>query len=201
MRPTHRMPYHKSTAEILERDPAATPMTHNQSQAYVNGWRPKQPALFALNEVIDCPVAVFGRLPKGFLTRVALPWLKCARQEVLHVCSGSLREKYTVDIRPEVKPWLVADGANLPLAEASFAAALLDPPYVPAWARQYGTKYPPTYPLLREACRVVRPGGRIGILHFLVPFPPKNSKLIKVFGVSVGMGYQMRAFSVYEKTP
>jgi SAM-dependent methyltransferase len=195
MRPPQRMPYHKSTAEIVE----PQPMTHNQAQAFVNGWRPKQPALFALNEVIDCPVAVFGRLPRGFLTKVALPMLRCPRQEVLHVCSGALREKYTVDIRPEVKPWLVADGAHLPLSDDSFAAVLLDPPYVPAWARQYGTKYPPTYPLLREAARVVKGGGRIGILHFLVPFPPKGTRLVKVFGVSVGMGYQMRAFTVYEK--
>jgi len=177
------MPYHKSTATIDEG----------------GAWRPKQPALFAANEVLDCPVAVFGRLPKGFLTRIALPWLQAPRSEVLHVCSGSLRERYTVDIRPEVKPWLVADGAALPLADNSFAAVLLDPPYVPAWARQYGTKYPPTYPLLREAVRVCKRGGRIGILHFLIPFTPKGTRLMKVFGISVGMGYQMRAFTVYEK--
>jgi hypothetical protein len=66
-----RMPYHKSTAE-----PGAD-----------GSWRPKQPALFAINEVLDCPVAVFGRLPRGFLTRIALPLLKAPRDEVLHVCS------------------------------------------------------------------------------------------------------------------
>ena len=119
---------------------------------------------------------------------------------MLHVCSGSLRLPWTVDIRPEVKPWIVADGCALPLQDSSFPAVLLDPPYVPAWARQYGTRYPPTYPLLREAARVVRRGGRIGILHFLVPFPPKGTKIVKVLGVSVGVGYQMRAFTVYERS-
>jgi hypothetical protein len=72
-------------------------------------WWPKQPALFAENEVIDCPVPVFGRLPKGFLGRVAEPQLRALRGEMLHVCSGSLRLPWTVDIRPEVKPTLWTD--------------------------------------------------------------------------------------------
>lgn len=162
-------------------------------------WFPKQPALFALNEVIECPVPVFGRMPKGFLTGVAQPILGVARDDILHICSGALRERWTVDIRPDVCPKVVADAWRLPFADNSFAAALLDPPYVPAWARQYGTKYPPTYPILREAVRVVRPGGRVGILHFLVPHSPKGVRLVKCWGVSTGMGYQMRAFTVFEK--
>lgn len=162
-------------------------------------WFPKQPALFVMNDVIECPVPVFGRLPRGFLKKAVLPVLGVPRDEVLHVCSGSLREKYTVDIRPETKPWLVADACALPLPDDSFAGVFLDPPYTPAWSRQYGTKYPPTYPLIREAYRVVKPGGRVAVFHFLVPLKPKGSRLVKVFGVTVGMGYQIRALTVFEK--
>lgn len=190
-----RMPYHKETAQL--RLPAET---RNGPHSVNDGvWWPKQPALFASHEVLDCPVPVFGRLPKGFLTRLALPQLMVSRNDVLHVCSGSLREKWTVDVRLVVRPRVVGDGSFLPFRSNAFPAVLLDPPYTPAWARQYGTKYPPTYPLLREAARVVVGGGRIGVLHFLVPFPPKGTRILKVFGVSCGVGYQMRAFTVFEK--
>lgn len=162
-------------------------------------WYPKQPALFMMNEVIDCPVPVFGRLPKRFLETVVQPALGVARADILHICSGSLREGRTVDIRPEVRPWLVADALNLPLADDSEEAVFLDPPYTPAWARQYGVKYPPTYPLLREALRVLKPGSRLALFHFLVPYTPKGARLVKVYGVTVGMGYQIRALSVFKK--
>lgn len=148
--------------------------------------------------------AVFGRYPKGFVQHVLRLKLlgDVSRDEVLHVCSGTLgpTERWTVDIRPEARPRVVADGCRLPFRDASFRAVMLDPPYSDEYARNlYRTTNPRPIWLLREAARVVVPGGRIGILHVAVPFPPPGCRLLNVYGVSTGVGFRVRGFSVYER--
>ena len=58
---------------------------------------------------------------------------------------------------------------------------------------------PATSHLLAEAARVLRPCGRVGILHFIVLMPPPGCKLVGVRGVTTGCGYRIRAFTVFEK--
>lgn len=124
---------------------------------------------------------VLGRYPKGFLRHVVKLRLlgDVRRDEILHVCSGTLGpyERLTVDVRLEARPWVVADGRHLPFADSTFKAVMMDPPYSETYARElYGTDNPRPSHLLREAARVVVPGGRIGILHVAVPFaPPRNA--------------------------
>src|SRR5271157_516214 len=68
-----------------------------------------------------------GGYPKGFLPW-ALGQMGCENpNEVLHVCSGSMRSGVTVDIREEVKPCIVADARCLPFANDSFRYILIDP--------------------------------------------------------------------------
>lgn len=79
----------------------------------------------------------------------------------------------------------------------------MDPPYSPEYAANlYGTEdhYPKPGELLREASRLLCPGGRVGLLHFQVPMFRKPLKLIKVIGVTTGLGYNIRAFTVFEQT-
>ena len=148
--------------------------------------------------------AVYGRYPKGFLDHVVRSqWLGDVRRDaILHVGSGTLSvsEAWTVDIRPQAKPRVVADGAALPFPDGSFLAVMLDPPYSEHFARVlYGTENPRPSWLLCEAARVVVPNGRIGILHVAVPFSPPGCRLITVHGVTTGVGFRIRAFSIYEK--
>lgn len=167
---------------------------------------PRRPAVWADVETMHSPAPVYGAFPKRFLPW-ALRLLGCESRpaEVLHVCSGALskddvRGGTRVDLRPEAAPDILADGRALPIADATWRAVLLDPPYSPEYARDlYGTEYPRPSHLLREAARVVRPGGRIGILHFLVPSPPKGCSIVAVRGVTQGCGYRIRAFTVYER--
>ena len=165
---------------------------------------PRRPAISMLFDVLDdpsVPAPVLGMYPASFIPKI-LPWLQCERAEVLHVCSGGLPpgEGIRVDIRPEAHPDIVADGRKLPLRDGSQAAVLLDPPYTEHYARDlYGTDYPRPAHLLAEAARVVRPNGRIGFVHYLVPNAPLGCRFIKAFGLSMGFGYPMRAVTVFER--
>lgn len=159
----------------------------------------------AMRELADPDgFAVFGQFPDGFLEDVIrLQMLgDVTRDEILHVCSGTLgpRERWTVDLRPEARASVVADGCALPFLDASFAAVMLDPPYSDAYARNlYGTENPKPSRLLREAARVVKPNGRIGLLHVAVPITPEGCEFVRSFGVVPGPGFRIRAFTIYER--
>lgn len=166
------------------------------------GRPPQPPSFLAFYEDLgEPPTAVFGQYPRGLIVKL-LPWLRCARSEILHVCSGSLPkgEGVRVDVRATARPDILADGRSLPLADGSMAAALIDPPYTPQYARDlYGVEYPKPAHLLAEAARVVRPGGVVGIVHFLVPMPPPGCDHVKTFGCSTGFGFNMRAVTLYAR--
>jgi hypothetical protein len=148
---------------------------------------------------------VFGRYPNGFIDHVVSNQLlgpDVQRDEILHVCSGTLGpvERWTVDLRLEARPAVVASGNALPFADGAFKAIMLDPPYSDAYARDlYRVENPRPSWLLREAARVVRPCGRIGLLHVAIPFAPPRCEFVKVYGISTGAGYRIRAFTVYQK--
>lgn len=160
-------------------------------------WMAQKPADFSPPETI-------GQYPVGFV-----PWalrvIRCAGcpREVLHVCSGALRPAdvaggVRVDLRRETRPSVVADGRVLPFRDGSFHGVLIDPPYSVEYADVlYGVEYPRPSALLREASRVVRPGGRVGIAHFLVPGPEKGLRFERCYGVTTGPGYRIRALTVY----
>lgn len=169
------------------------------------GVNPKRPPICMLFEDLAQddvpPTGVFGMYPASLIPKL-LPWLRCERREVLHVCSGGLTrgEGLRVDLRAAARPDIIADGRALPFADGSMAAAMLDPPYSEHYARElYGTEYPRPAHLLAEAARVVRAGGRIGFVHYLVPNPPPGCHHVKTFGLSMGFGYPMRAVTIYER--
>lgn len=168
---------------------------------------PSRPAMCFLYEdlaelaELERPQQVFGMYPQSFIPKI-LPWLKCDRRRVVHVCSGGLPrgEGIRVDIRPDAHPDVLADGRNLPFQTGSVDAVLLDPPYTEHYARDlYGVKYPRPSHLLREAARVVKPCGRIGFVHYITPNPPPFCRVIKVFGLSTGFGFPMRAVTIFER--
>jgi hypothetical protein len=165
---------------------------------------PGRPAIMYLYDDLaegEQPPAVYGMYPARLIPKL-LPWLRCERHEILHVCSGALPkgEGLRVDIRPDARPDIVADGRRLPLASGSVAAVMIDPPYTEHYADVlYGTDYPRPSHLLREAARVVRQGGRIAFVHYITPNPPPGTHHVKTFGLSTGFGYPMRAVTLYER--
>lgn len=165
---------------------------------------PRPPPLLVLYQDLadqPPPQAVYGQYPRGLIAKL-LPWLRCARHEILHVCSGSLPrgEGIRVDIRPEARPDILADGRKLPLRDGSVAAVMIDPPYCEEYARSlYGVEYPRPAHLLREAARVVRAGGRIVLVHYITAAPAAGTRFVKALGLSIGFDAPMRAVSIYER--
>src|SRR4051794_13312295 len=83
-----------------------------------SGLAPKPPPVLVLyDDLVDAddlgPAPVYGQYLRGLIAKL-LPWLRCARHEILHVCSGSLPpgEGIRVDVRPEAKPDILADGRH-----------------------------------------------------------------------------------------
>lgn len=163
---------------------------------------PKPPPLFNLHDDIrDDPQPVYGQYPRGLIAKL-LPLLRCERREILHVCSGALPrgEGIRVDVRPEARPDILADGRALPLRAGSIAAVMLDPPYCEEYAESlYGVEYPRPAHLLVEAARVVRPGGRIAFVHYIVPQPVPGTRVVRILGLSTGFNMPMRAITVLER--
>jgi SAM-dependent methyltransferase len=187
--------------------PSSTPRVAGASGSFPGSVNPPKPppVLVLYEDLVDPqdlgPAPVYGQYPRALIAKI-LPWLRCARHEILHVCSGSLPpgEGIRVDIRPEARPDVLADGRELPFADGSIVAALCDPPYSAHYARElYGVDYPRPSHLLREMARVVRPGGRIGIVHYITPKPAPGTRFVKAFGLSTGFDMPMRAIAVYER--
>lgn len=162
------------------------------------------PVMFGFKEsemFVDFPDG--GGYPKGFMKKAFDTLGVDDPNSVLHLCSGSVKIGTTVDIRRELNPTIVSDCRNVPLPDGSFKYIMADPPYSHDYAQNlYGTgkAYPKPGEILREASRLLSVGGRVGILHFIVPIVRKPLKLIGVWGITTGCGYAIRAWSVFEKT-
>src|SRR3990167_2119595 len=141
-----------------------------------------------------------GGYPKGFLEWAFELMGVDDPEKVLHLCSGSVCSGTTVDIRKEMGAKIVADCRNTGLPDESFDFILADPPYAQDYAENlYGTgkDYPKPGEILKEASRLLKVGGKVGILHFLVPMFRKPLKLLGVWGITTGCGYSIRAWSLF----
>ena len=132
-------------------------------------------------------------------------------EPVLHVCGG-LAHLYPyaggfgpndkrLDIRESVQPDYLLD-ARLDAYPKGFRAILADPPYSVEDADHYGTQdsYPSPTLILRNSLNALPIGGRVGIIHYALPKPPKDAKFIACVGVICGFNNRVRVFSAFEKT-
>lgn len=157
-------------------------------------------------------VKYYGAYLGGFPERARTLLGVSLDDPVLHVCGGMARNypyprafgpnDKTLDLNPDVSPDYLQDAAA-PLPEG-FRAYLMDPPYSEVDAEHYppgAKKYPAPGRMVANAIAVLPIGGRVGIIHYLLPRPPANAKLVAVVGVVCGFGNRMRTYSVFEKVP
>jgi len=123
----------------------------------------------------------------------------------------------TLDLDPKLKPDFLQD-AREPLPtkneyrkkyqrkpEFNFLeywdGILIDPPYTKKDAEHYKPgpdKLPNARSLIENSLKVVKPFGRVGLLHYLSP-SIKHAKLVAMIGVTMGFNNRIRVFTVYEK--
>jgi hypothetical protein len=165
----------------------------------------------------------YGAYPAGFLHRARALLGVGEHDPVLHVCGGKIREypfrgfgpnDRTLDLDPACAPDFLQDAREpFPLRaacdpkdeypyNAPWAAVLIDRPYSHEDATHYvpGPSVLPTAnELIRNGIAVVPIGGRVGMLDYLWPQPPKNAKEVAVIAVGTGRNARARWFTVFER--
>jgi len=129
--------------------------------------------------------------PGGFLERLDI-LIDFNTKRVLHLfCGSSKFGDVRIDINPEVKPDILMDLSKqpIPFEDNLFDVVIADPPY---------HDFPP-YCFVKEAVRVLKLGGFLVILHFLVYNNPKNCRRWACIAVSPGPNRRMRACNIWRK--
>lgn len=166
-------------------------------------------------------VPYYGAFPSGFLERARHLLGVGLADPVLHVCAGRVRDypfegfgpnDKTLDLDPATNPDFLQDARD-PLPQHTpypsnnfrvhWAAVLIDRPYTEADAAHYAPGadvLPSANGLLANALGVVATGGRVGILDYVWPHPPKDAKSVAAVAVLTGFNNRVRLYSVYKRT-
>lgn len=146
-------------------------------------------------------VKLYGQYPPGFLKRALALFPGVPEAEILHCPSGTLTGPgITVDlVRDDVRcPQVQAPCDALPFEDDRFSLVLSDPPYSPEDSAKYGCRPWPMKRFMREAARVVRPGGVLGVLDLRIPsFRRADWKLCGLICVATGCLRATRIFSLF----
>lgn len=144
-----------------------------------------------------------GAYPNGFMN-----WIKKMgwhEGKICHLCSGPIEDpgSFRVDIKPEVKPDLVADARKTGLKAKSFDVVMIDPPYSRELAEKlYDTEkyYSSINMFTKEAARICKIGGLVITLSYEIPKRVHNSEFIAVCGIytTPPIGY-MRCLTVSKR--
>lgn len=186
-------------------------------------YRPITDIWFLARAKLKGGVKYYGAYLGGFPER-ARALLGCnINDPVLHICGGMARlypyrrafgpNDKTLDLDPATKPDFLLDARQpFPLASVTgsggwtdrhWAGVLIDPPYSEQDAAHYAPgvdKYPKPNLLIKNALDVLPPGGRVGLIHYILPSPPKDATFVAAIGVLCGYNNRIRVYSVFEKS-
>jgi hypothetical protein len=171
-------------------------------------------------------VKYYGAYPNGFLERARALLGITPFDALLHVCGGAARQypakprgfgpsDRTLDLDPALEPDFCQSAVE-PLPRygvhvgtprndepLGWPAILADPPYTALDAEKYAPgqkEYPAPNRVLKGMFEAVRLGGRVGMLHNVLPQPPTvGVRFVACVGVIVGYNNRMRCFSVFER--
>lgn len=182
-------------------------------------YRPITDIWFLARAKLKGGVKYYGAYLGGFPER-ARALLGCRINDpVLHVCGGMAKlypykrgfgpNDKTLDLEPSTSPDYLED-ARLPLpgpirsglTNPHWSGVLIDPPYSEQDATNYSpgaARYPTPNQLIKNALDVVGQGGRVGLIHYILPSPPKDAFFVAAVGILCGYNNRIRVYSVFEK--
>jgi hypothetical protein len=161
----------------------------------------------------------YGAYLGGFPERARILIGAKMSDPVLHVCGGMARHykhgrafgpyDRTLDLDPNCEPDYCQDAREpFPLdlstetGNSLWAGILIDPPYSTDDAEHYAPGslvYPRPNVLIKNALAVLPIGGKVGMIHYILPGEPPNAKFVAAVGVMCGFNNRIRCFSVFEK--
>ena len=146
-------------------------------------------------------VSLYGQYPPTFLKRALALFPEAV--DILHCPSGTITGPgMTVDlVRDKVRrPQIIASADKLPFSKGSYDLILSDPPYSVDDSKKYGCDRFPLNGFMKEAHRVLRVGGHLGMLHLYYPsYRRKDWKLEGLIMVITGFMRKARVFSILTK--
>ena len=142
--------------------------------------------------------------PGRFMLNVRKYYPQVVSPKTLHMFSGASDFGITTDFRPETGADYICSFDAIPLPDNSVSNVIADPPYNDAWQSQdwKHDDCPKPKHILREAQRLVRPGGLILILHIIII--PDYSEYIDISRIGIhpilaGPNNAIRALNVFRK--
>ena len=125
-------------------------------------------------------------------------------ENYIHFFSGNAKTGFRIDINKDTNPDLVADVQNLygfvGLEDEKFEGGFADPPYSPEFAEKlYNTAYPNYNKWSKELVRLVKKGGRIGIMHNYIVPKPKGCTYEKVVVILLRIKQYPKVVTIFKK--
>ncbi len=141
------------------------------------------------------------RYPTRFVAYLRQRYPEMLGPDTLHMFAGSADWGITTDVRPATGAAIVAPYDAIPLADGSASSVLADPPYANHWADEWHAELPRPKTILREAARIVRPAGLIGVLHIIVvpAYREFDVERVALHPVLCGPNNAIRVFNVFRK--
>jgi len=181
----------------------------------MSNYRPITDIWFLARAKLQGGVKYYGAYLGGFPERARALLGVNINDPVLHVCGGMAKlypykrgfgpHDATLDLDSACEPDFIHDAReSWPFYQEKYgwAGILIDPPYSEADAAHYqpgAEKYPPPNLLLKRAFDVLPVGGRVGIIHYILPSPPENAFFVACVGILCGYNNRIRCYSVFER--
>lgn len=144
----------------------------------------------------------YQRYPGRFMFNLRKRYPEFISDRTLHMFSGSCEFGVTTDFREDTKANIVAPFDQIPERwNGWFDHVIADPPYADHWQGQWHGDLPKPKHVLREASRLVKPGGLIGILHIIVipAYKVYGVERVALHPILSGPNNAMRVFNVFRR--
>src|SRR6185295_20142904 len=138
--------------------------------------------------------------PSRFMFNLKRTYPQFVSERTLHMFSGSSEFGITTDLNSD-KANIKSDYQHLPFSDNSMEFILADPPYADHYANEWHSELPKPKHILREAARIVKSGGLIGILHIIIipAYKELGVERIALHPILAGPNNAIRVFNVFRK--